>query len=209
MAKAIGISLAAIVLFVLVQQLDVLQLITATEPEPEPGEATIEALDVGPDVFATAVEFNQLHPDGALHYRLKADTIRQYNEDQLTRMAQPRIHLTNPEQPPWDIVAMRGYMRKQRNQQGVPEDVVFLSESVEMVQLHPTNGPVTLRGESFYIYPARQYAESAQNVMIDTEVGRTHAGAMQADFDSGLLKLSSNSEQRVHTIVLPEQFKKS
>ena len=207
MTRAIGISLAAIVLLVLLQQLDVLQLFSAAELEPD--EDTTESLDVGPDIFATTVEFDQLPPDGALHYRLKADTIHQYNEDQLTRMEQPRIHLTNPERPPWDIVARRGYMRKQHDHRGVPEDVVFLRESVEMIQLHPTNGPVTLRGESFYIYPGRQYAESAQDVMIDTEVGRTHAGAMQADFDSGLLKLTSNNKQRVHTIVLPEQFKKS
>ena len=44
--------------------------------------------------------------------------------------------------------------------------------------------------------------------MIDTEVGRTKAAGMRANLESGVLSLISAQHQRVHTIVLPEQFKK-
>ena len=89
------------------------------------------------------------------------------------------------------------------------EEVVFLSDEVHMLQDHPVNGLVTLRSDSFYLYPDRQYAQTQQNVTIDTQVGRTTAAGMTADLETGVLTLMSSETQRVHTIVLPEQFKKS
>ena len=66
---------------------------------------------------------------------------------------------------------------------------------------------MTIRSPAFYIYPERQYAETDEDVMIDTEVGRTSAHGMEGDLARGLLKLFSNTDARVHTIVLPDQFK--
>ena len=171
--------------------------------------AVDEGVDTEPDVYGKDVTFRQLRPDGSLHYRLRASTIRQFDLDQLTRMAQPQLHLLNPEQPPWDIESNHGYIRKRSGPRGQPEDVVFLREEVELVQLHPENGLITMRSESFYIYPDRQYAETDQDVMIDTEVGRTKAAGLRANLENGVLSLSSAQHQRVHTIVLPEQFKNS
>ncbi len=166
-------------------------------------------VDTEPDVFANNVEFHQLQPDGTLHYRLRADTIRQYNLDQLTRMTQPKLHLISETQPPWDVASRHGYIRQRSGPKGTMEDVVYLREDVELVQNHPQNGLVTLRSESFYVYPDRQYAETDQDVMIDTQVGRTKAAGLRADLTSGVMTMSSAEHQRVHTIVLPEQFKKS
>ncbi len=176
------------------------------EPTTETPQDTIITTN-NPDIEATDVQFRQLHPDGSLHYRLHAAHITQFEEDQMTRMNAPKLHLTSIEQPPWDIKSNRGFIDKKLSPEGVEEDVVYLHQDVEMVQLHPTSGLVTLRSETFYIYPDRQFAETNQSVMIDTEVGRTRAAGMVADMKSGLLRLSSNSKQRVHTIVLPEQFK--
>ena len=192
-------GLAAVIALYFARQPD-----TGVDDTPDSTE-----VDAGPDIYASGVTFDQLRPDGRLHYRLNASEISQYNADNLTRMSEPLLHLLNPGQQPWDIEARRGYLRKQAASEGTDEDVVFLRESVTMTQLHPTNGRITLRGEAFYIYPDRQYAESSQSVMIDTEVGRTRAAGLRADLASGVLSLKSSDEQRVHTIVLPEQFKKS
>ncbi len=162
-----------------------------------------------PDLLGEGVLYNQMHEDGSLHYRLNADSIRQYNDSQITRMTLPILHLNTPNQPPWEIASKHGYIRKHPNPQGVAEDVVYLREDVQMVQIHPSKGQITLRSESFYIYPDRQFAQTNQNVMIDTSVGRTTAAGLVADLASGVLKLSSNKNQRVHTIVLPQQFKNS
>jgi lipopolysaccharide export system protein LptC len=162
-----------------------------------------------PDLYGRDIELTQFHADGTLHYRMNADAIRQFDADELTRMTAPTLHLTSPDQPPWDVESRHGYIRKRPNLDGLPEDVVYLREDVRMVQDRPQNGLVTLRSEAFYIYPGRQYAETDQDVMIDTNVGRTKAGGLRADLESGRLELTSGPTLRVHTIVLPEQFKKS
>ena len=178
-----------------------------------PGRADEQPIDTDePDIYAANIELTQFNPDGTLHYRVESSAIRQYNAQELTRMTDPRVHLAGSDQPPWDIAANHGYIRKRPSPAGPVEDVVYLREDVRMVQDHPANGLVTMRSEAFYIYPDRQFAETDQDVMIDTSVGRTRAGALVADLDSGRLRLSSGQSaregQRVHTIVLPEQFKK-
>ena len=178
---------------------------TSSTQMPADAAAVSEA-----DVHGENVLFNQLHADGTLHYRLRAASIRQFNSEELTRMTMPQLHLANPDQTPWDISANHGYIRKRMapGSSGSKEEVVYLREAVELEQTHPVNGHITLRADTFYIYPDRQYAETDQDVMIDTEVGRTRAAGLQADLETGMLKLSSTGNQRVHTIVLPEQFKK-
>jgi LPS export ABC transporter protein LptC len=178
-----------------------------SDQQPRQSQETVIVTE--PDIYGVDVLFNQLRPDGSLHYRLNATAIRQFSKDQLTRMTDPQLHLINPDQPPWDINANHGYIRKRSDPAGVPEDVVYLREQVLMTQRHPERGQLTMRSESFYIYPDRQFAETDQDVMIDTEVGRTKAAGLQADLETGLLTLTSKATQRVHTIVLPEQFKKT
>jgi lipopolysaccharide export system protein LptC len=194
---ALGTLLAAMVVY---------QLIGKDAPATDNREAVNQE---EPDIYAEDVLFTQMQEDGSLHYRLYADTVAQFNREQLTRLVQPDLHLLNPEQPPWDIAARHGYIRKRPGPDGTLEEVVYLREAVEMEQSHPRNGQIVLRSESLYIYPNRQFAETDQDVMIDTAVGRTQAAGLTADMQTGLLNLSSNSSQRVHTIVLPEQFKKS
>ena len=171
-----------------------------------------------PDTYGQDVTFSQLRPDGSMHYRLDADTIRQFEDEQATRLLSPELRLESPTSPPWDIAAAKGYLDKKPNPDGTMEDVVYLSDDVEMVQTHPTNGRTILRSETFYIYPDRQYAQTHEDVMIDTEVGRTRAAGLTADLDTGTLHLTSRpglvditgetrGKQRVHTIILPEQFK--
>ena len=179
--------------------------VTKEDPAQETTSDTTVEVNT-PDIFGREVQFNQLREDGSLHYRLKADSIRQFLDENLTRMEVPEVHLRNPDQPPWDIYAQEGFIRKLEQS---AQDVVFLRSAVRMVQDHPVNGQITLRSESFYLYPDRQYAQTEDDVIIDTEVGRTTAAGMSANLDTGVLTLTSSTTQRIHTIVLPEQFKKT
>ena len=162
-----------------------------------------------PDVYGRKVEYHQLNPDGTLHYRLNAERIEQYSERAYAEMESPIMHMTSPTQPPWDIRSDLGALNTESNTAGVKEDVLHLNQNVYMVQKHPDKGVMTVRSDVFRLYPDRQYAETDENVTIDTQVGRTVAAGLVADLETGILKLSSDSAQRVHTIVLPEQFKKS
>lgn len=188
----------------------ILLLVWFNQDDQAPSEQTRPAnTNVEPDLFGQNVSFNQLRPDGSLYYSLRAEAIRQFDTEDLTRMTAPKLKLLNPDQPPWDIASKHGYIRKRASPGGTPEEVVFLREKVELLQHHPEMGTVTMRSEAFYIYPDRQYAQTDQDVIIDTNVGRTKAGGLKANLENGLLKLSSSAGQRVHTIVLPEQFQKN
>ena len=55
----------------------------------------------------------------------------------------------------------------------------------------------------------RQFAETDQPVIIDTNSGRSSAVGLSGDLNSSLLKLSSIASERVHTIVMPDQFKRA
>ncbi|MCR9261548.1 MAG: LPS export ABC transporter periplasmic protein LptC [Pseudomonadaceae bacterium] len=162
-----------------------------------------------PDIYGHGVTFTQLRNDGSLQYELNASAIRQFQDNGLTSMVSPSLKVHNSEQPPWDIRSNHGYIRGAQGEGENREEVVYLREDVLLEQNNPERGFITMRSEAMYFYPDRQYAETDQGVMIDTQVGRTRAAGMQAYLDTGLLNLMSNKTQRVHTIVLPEQFKKS
>jgi len=173
---------------------------------PSPTDTLIES---EPDIYGHGVTFTQLRNDGSLQYELTASAIRQFQDNGLTSMVSPSLKVHNSEQPPWDIRSNHGYIRGAPSEDGKKEEMVYLREDVVLEQNNPDRGFITMRSEAMYFYPDRQYAETDQSVMIDTQVGRTRAGGMQAYLDTGLLNLMSNETQRVHTIVLPEQFKKS
>ncbi len=161
-----------------------------------------------PDVYGQEVTLNQLRRDGSLHYRLNTHEIRQYSDKNITHLKAPVLNLLSPTQPPWDISSGQGYIRKQGSNASA-EDVVYLTDQVVMIQTHEVRGTTTIRASAFQIYPELEFAETTEAVMIDTDIGRTRSAGLRADLKSGVLFLSSNDTQRVHTIVLPEQFKKS
>jgi lipopolysaccharide export system protein LptC len=67
---------------------------------------------------------------------------------------------------------------------------------------------VKLTTDALYVYPDRRYAETDRPVMIDTNSGRTTAVGLKGDLSRGLLQLFSAADAKVHTIVLPDQFKR-
>ncbi len=214
MARSVGIFLAVMIaaalgVFVLLDDPGG-SLASDTAETPTRGQEA--------DLFATSVTFDQLNPDGSLNYRLVAQAIIQYPVEgatqERTELEQPQFHLANAPEPPWDISSAHGELRQQDAGSQTAEEILYLTEDVVMHQQHPQNGVLTIRSDSFTIFPKREYAETDDDVIIDTDVGRTEAAGMSADLASGLLSLSSSakpqngtSNKRVHTVVLPEHFK--
>lgn len=201
-----------------------------TAPGADRNETRIEART--PDVYGENVTVDQFRANGLLHYRLAAESIRQYQVERLTRMVEPDLHLRSNDQPPWDIDSRSGFIRTDTSADGTAEDLVYLQDDVTLVQDHPNGGVMTLKSSRFYIYPERQFAHTDQGVIIDSEVGRTTAAGLDANLANGRLHLKSSlslahdvvgegevardeskpdqsKQQRVRTIVLPEQFKPS
>jgi LPS export ABC transporter protein LptC len=195
-----GITLGIVLVLALIWQL--------RQDTPTETTADDTIIESEPDIYGQGVEYTQLRADGSLQYQLEASAIRQFQDNNLTSMTNPRLTLLNPNQAPWDIRSKHGYIRSATGLEQDEQEVVYLREEVIVEQNNIQQGIITMRSEAMYFYPDRQYAETDQGVMIDTEVGRTRAASMQAFLETGLLSLSSNETQRVHTIVLPEQFKK-
>ena len=105
------------------------------------------------------------------------------------------------------MTARRGAIRNAEQLEGQPEETVFLEEDVRMEQRYSDGRAFELRTPSVTVYPHREYAETDRDVMITTHAGRTYAVGLKGDLDRGLLELFSDVDQRVHTIVLPDQFK--
>ena len=160
-----------------------------------------------PDLYIEDAIISQFRADGKLKYRLASQEIRHFELDQVTRMRAPELTLYNLDSPPWNIVSEHGDIRQRPTHSGDTEEVVLLRESVSVKQQFEDGRHTILYAPSLDLYPDRQYAETSQDVMIDTEVGRTLAVGLEAHLARGLLTLSSTVDQRVHTIVLPGQFK--
>ena len=176
-------------------------------PEVELGDtpATTVVLDE-PDILMENANITQFEADGNREYRLHAKEIRHFDAKNLTRLADPELTMYQQNRPPWIAKSRKGYIRRETAQDGHVEEIVLLREAVELERIQPGIRGVHLGSELMYIYPARQYAESTQPVTIDTTTGRTVAQNMTADFKKGRIHMYSGKNQRVHTIVLPDQF---
>jgi len=173
---------------------------------PAPVDLPPELADE-PDLYMKDAVITQYQPSGGMKYELHSTRIRHFERDNLTRLLQPILTLHNTTAPPWKITAEHGYIKHAAAAGSAGEEVVFLRNSVALEQRYSDGRRVRVESPSLYIYPDREYAETEQAVMIDTDVGRTTAVGLRGDLQRGLLELSTSAQQRVHTIVLPGQFK--
>lgn len=179
----------------------------STAPESLP-----EALLGEPDLFLEGARIRQFDPAGNLSYELRSTRIRHFEADTLTRLQEPELTLYSDDKPadeqvPWLAEAERGFIDQAPGPDGETGERVYLTDSVELQQRIGDGRFTRLRTDHLYLFPEHEYALSEQGVTIDTEVGRTKAGAMYADLKSGLIDLKASADRRVTTIVLRDQFK--
>ena len=176
------------------------QAITATEDLPP-------ELRDEPDLYLENATINQYHPTGALKYRLAAESITHFENEVRTRLQKPVLVLHSLEGRAWDVTAQRGSIQDQTTAAGELEEVVFLHDNVRLQQRLPPPQLMVINTSVLYLYPDRELAETNEDVNIDTHTGRTKAAAMRSDLVTGVVDLAADEQQRVKTIVLPEQFK--
>jgi LPS export ABC transporter protein LptC len=183
-----------------------LLLVEPFAPTPEPLELPAELLGE-PDLYMEDAIITQYQPDGTMKYQLASHQIRHFERDNLTRLTAPRLTLHSQTQPPWTVESDHGYVRRRTNHLGDSEETVFLRRNVKLEQRYDDGRHLRLESPSLYIFPDAQYAETDQNVIVDSDISRTMGVGLQGNLQHGVLKLFSSEQQRVHTIVLPEQFK--
>lgn len=157
---------------------------------------------------ATITEFDQT---GNLKYRLRAKQMSRFEATTEMALVDPTLLIHSDTGAPWHVESRTGKIHDTVDPAGEAEQVVMLRENVVLRQLDKLSGheALVIRSAAIDLFPVRQFAKSLASVMIDSDVGRTQAARMQGDLKTGQLKLSSDAEQPVHSIVLPTQFKSS
>ena len=175
----------------------------------EPPQLSPEPSSRGPgaDLELDGAVIQQYREGGTIRYVLRAPHIEHFRGRAVTALTEPDLELYGEPDPPWRMTARRGTISNAEQLEGQAEEAVLLEEDVRMEQHYADGRAFELRTPSVTVYPHREYAETDRNVMITTHAGRTHAVGLQGDLDKGLLHLFSDAEQRVHTIVLPDQFR--
>jgi lipopolysaccharide export system protein LptC len=176
------------------------------EPFQEPPPQRPDAASEGPDLELENAMITQFRDSGRLKYRLRSPRIQHFEAQALTELARPDLELHSQPDPPWRMTARSGTINNAAVD-GDSEEIVFLDQDVEMVQQHDDGREYRLLTPAITLYPDREYAETSQDVMITSHAGRTTAVGLKGNLDRGLLHLFSDAEQRVHTILLPDQFK--
>jgi LPS export ABC transporter protein LptC len=161
-----------------------------------------------PDLRMEKAEITQYDEAGAVRYRLWSEEIRHFESEAQTHLASPTLTLDRAPQPPWLASAKQGIVKFQAAADGKLEEVVLLSEGVHL-QHGDAASRIDVTCPTLTIYPDRRFAETDQPVMISSDSGSTVAVGFSGDLNSGRIKLSSKPTQRVHTVVLPGQFKRA
>lgn len=196
--RAVVIVLAASAVFGISYQLP-----PAGSDRP-PAPASREAAE--PDLAIVDAVISSFRDTGELIYRLLSPEIRHFASTDRTYLTEPDLVISQDPNPPWRVTANRGEISNAAARAPTEEEVL-LEENVQMEQQFPDGRNYRLVTPSILIYPERQYAETTRDVMMTTHAGRTRAVGLQGSLDQGLLKLFSDDEQRVHTVILPDQFK--
>lgn len=160
-----------------------------------------------PDLLIEDAVIRDYRESGGLRYLLRSPLIEHFEARALTYLTDPDLMLEKAPEPPWHITARRGVIRNASQTTRTGEEEVELIDDVRMLQVFDNGRRYDLRTPSLTIHPDREYAETDQNVMITTHAGRTKAVGLKGSLDKGLLKMFSSNEQRVHTVILPHQFK--
>lgn len=128
----------------------------------------------------SAVKFDER---GSIHFLMSAKQMLHYPDDDTATLETPRLTTLSPDHPPIHAVAKNGLVDN-RN------DEVFLSGDVEVVREAGANREeLTVQTEHLHLLPDRDWAETADPVVIFDAHMTTHAVGLEMDNKARTLKL--------------------
>lgn len=162
--------------------------------EPPAREAAVQGHQ--PDAFATDAVLSSYTADGNLEYRLWAERMQHYPDDDSTELTQPYSELYREQGPPWRIEADHGWLSSGGEEVRLRGDVEIHRAA------SPTNKPTDAYSDTLTLWPQRDYAATDDKITYVTTDLRVDAVGMRAQLDTGELELLSQV-RGVHTP--PEQ----
>ena len=154
-----------------------------------------------PDLYMLNATISQFGSDGELQHRITANRFTHFPLTDLTTMKSPALALGRTQDAnPWEITSIEGRILPSSDYR---EEIVELWSDVLASQSGNGSAFVNLRTNSLTIYPARDFAETDEQVIITNQSGRTTAVGMKAFLNIGKFMLFSTAEHRVTTLFLP------
>lgn len=165
----------------------------------KPDTAVVAAGEATPDIYMEDARITQFDASGAARYRLDAQKISHFPDDERTELVAPTLTMQRADEAPWHIQAERGQVQRDSEASNASETVTL--ESNVILTQQQGDRAVRLETERLVVKPQLRQATTDARVLIETSTGRTIALGMQGDLNTGRLRLFSAANQRVVTFV--------
>lgn len=136
-------------------------------PDYSMGEFTLRAMDAR----------------GHLHYRLYAEHMSHYMDDDTSRLERPNMTVFRPGGVAWNVYARHGWVSSGHKSIALSGDVVVWRNPGK------DDSALEIRTDELHIEPDRQYAETDRPVTISQDAGITHAVGMRVNLRQSRLEL--------------------
>ncbi len=167
-------------------------------------EQTEETASNDPDMYMLNATISEYDEQGVLQHKINASRFTHFPLTNMTVLKAPAMNLfasdNGASNPPWDITANNGRLLSRSDYR---HEVVELWDNVVASQVLGQGSFKQIDAISLTIYPARDYAETNQQVTISDQMGATVAAGMQAFFGEGKYLFYSSANRRVSTTLAP------
>src|SRR3569833_4637631 len=151
---------------------------------PETSAVMPEARHV-PDFFLGEFELTCMDRAGVLRYRLVADGMTHYGDNDTADVSAPRMTLFRPSGPPWQARYAEGWV-------AAAGEMVHLTGDEVVARAGKGGGPgLELRREEMRKWPEKEYAETELPVTLRDALGVTQAVGLNADLKQVVVSLQS------------------
>lgn len=148
-----------------------------------------------PDYVVSRLDAVETDEGGRPSRLMVARQLRQYVDEDLAELDQPRLTIIQDDAPPWLAESSRGLLLS-------GGDEVRLDEDVRLHRAAAPSGPaVLLTTSELTIWPKRKYAQGDRPVRIDSDGDWVTAEGMRLWYS---LPRHAELEGRVHMFIAPE-----
>ncbi len=136
-----------------------------------------------PDYSMSHFTLRAMDDRGRLHYRLYAEQMSHFMDDDTSSLEQPNMTVFKPGGPSWNVYARHGWVSSGQKTIALRGDVVIWRNARQ------GGSGLEIQTDELHIVPDRQYAETDRPVTITQDVGVTHAVGMRVNLDQSRMEL--------------------
>jgi len=126
------------------------------------------------DYTISGLDVTRMRPDGHPAHRLQVAQLRHFSEDDTTELEQPRLTIHQDDTPPWEIRADRAWASADGERILLRDEVLITRDGDD------DDRPVRIETRELWVHPEEDYAETHEQVRVESESDWLEAVGMQA-----------------------------